>query len=214
MNTDDLIDFLSTHVEAVDPRRQDRVLAFGALGAFALALAASASILGVRPDFGLDLWTSLGFLLKVGFVLTLAIIGAAGLSRAARAGTARPGVLWMALLPLAAVWLAGLVELWGMPMSDWRGMILAQDWKLCLVAIPLLSLIPLAVLTLVLREAAPTQLPYCGALLGLLAGGIGGLAYAVFCVNDTPAYLGVWYAAGVAISTFVGWVLGPRLLRW
>lgn len=214
MNTDDLIDFLSTDVEAVDPRRQDRLMLLAVLGSFAAALAATLLLLGVRPDLGLSLWTSLGFPLKLGFIVLLAVIGFAGLSKAARAGTSRPGMLWLALLPLGAVWLAAAVELAGAPVSSWRGMILAADWNLCLTAIPLLSLIPFLALTVVLREAAPTQLPYCGALLGLLSGGIGALAYATFCVNDTPVYIGVWYAAGVAIITFAGWLLGPRLLRW
>lgn len=214
MNTDDLIDFLSTHVEAVDPRRQDRVLLTAILGAFALALAVTVAILGVRPDLGLPLLASMGFLMKIGFLVALAAIGLMGLKRAARAGTSRPGVLWMALVPLGIVWLAAMAELARAPLAAWPGMILAPDWKLCLVAIPVLSLIPLAILVLALREGAPTQLPYCGALLGLLAGGIGALAYASFCIHDTAVYIGLWYATAIAFVTFVGWLAGPRLLRW
>lgn len=214
MNTDDLIDFLSTRVEAVDPGRQDRILGATLLGAFALSATVCVALVGVRPDIGEQLLTSPPFLLKIGFIVSLIAIALAGLSAGARAGTARPGVLRLALVPLAALWIAAAFQLASMPPAHWGAALIMHDGWACFLAIPLLSLIPLGVLTLVLREAAPTQLPYCGALLGLLAGGIGALAYATVCVNDAPFYVGVWYAAAIAFVVGVGRIAGPRLLRW
>ncbi|MFG1300725.1 DUF1109 domain-containing protein [Xanthobacter sp. V3C-3] len=213
MNTDDLIDFLSTRVEAVDPARQDRLVARAALGALVLAMLLVLLLLGPRTDMPGALATP-AFLMKAMFLLAVVATGLRGLLRAARAGEEKRHALRLVLLPLALVWIAAAAQLAGMPRGAWGQVILFHEWRLCVVAIPLLSLLPLALITIALREAVPTELPYCGALLGLVSGGIGALGYAAYCMNDTPAYLGVWYAAGIGIATFAGWLAGPRLLRW
>lgn len=213
MNTDDLIDFLSTRVEAVDPGRQDRLVALAALGSLVLAATVSILLLGLRPDLFAAVGTP-GFLMKIGFLASVVAIAGYGLRRAARAGRASGRLLRLAMVPLGILWFAAVVELARVPLAGWHEVVMFHEWRLCLVAIPLLSAIPLAVLTLALRETAPTDLPYCGALLGLVAGGIGALAYASYCLNDTPAYVGVWYAAGILLVTAFGWAVGPRLLKW
>lgn len=213
MNTDDLIDFLSTHVEAVDPRRQDRFVAIAVFGSFGATALVCMLTLGLRADM-LEAMRTPGFFLKIGFLASVVAIAGYGLRRAARAGCAHRQVLVIALVPLALVWLAAGMELASLSPSKWYEAVMFHEWRLCVVAIPLLSAIPLTLLTLVLREAVPTELPYCGALLGLVAGGIGALAYASYCLNDTPVYVGVWYATGIALVTVFGWVAGPRLLRW
>ncbi|MCG5237851.1 NrsF family protein [Xanthobacter oligotrophicus] len=213
MNTDDLIDFLSTRVEAVDPRRQDRIVALAVFGSLAAAALVCMLTLGLRPDIVEAIRTP-GFFLKIGFLATVVAIAFYGLRRAARAGNTRSGTLLFVLVPLGLVWFAAGVELASLSPSRWYEVVMFREWRLCVVAIPLLSAIPLVLLTLVLREAAPTELPYCGALLGLVAGGIGALAYAGYCLNDTPVYVGVWYATGIALVTVFGWAMGPKLLRW
>ncbi len=213
MNTDDLIDFLSTHVEAVDPRRQDRRVALALVGSFAAAALICILTLGFRPDF-IEALRTPGFLMKIGTIAAVVAISGYGLRRGARARGANGRVLRLALLPLGVVWIAAAVELALLAPARWPEVVMFHEWRLCLLAVPLLSLIPLALLTLVLREGAPTELPVCGALLGLCAGGIGALAYATYCLNDTPVYVGVWYAAGIALVTLVGWIMGPRLLKW
>lgn len=213
MNTDDLIDFLATRVEAVDPARQDRLVVRAACGSLLAATLVCALVLGPRSDL-LHALATPGFVLKLGFLCAVVAIAFHGLRRAARAGRGVSRVLLAALVPLAVVWVAAVAELAALAPSQRLAVVMFPEWSLCVVAIPLLSAIPLAVLVLVLREAVPTDLPYCGALLGLLAGGIGALAYAAYCLNDTATYVGVWYAAGIAIVTLFGWVAGPRLLRW
>lgn len=212
MNTDDLIDFLATRVEAVDPGRQDRLLTLAMAGSLCLAAVACIFALGVRPDL-LRAVGTFDFVLKVSFLATMVAIAAHGLRRAARAGRASGKLLRLALLPLALVWFAAVMQIVATPATSGMATMF-NDWYVCVLAIPLLSVIPLVVLTLVLRETAPTDLHYCGALLGLVAGGIGALAYASFCVNDAPVYVGIWYAAGLAIVTGFGWLTGPRFLKW
>ncbi|MFG1351426.1 NrsF family protein [Xanthobacter autotrophicus] len=213
MNTDDLIDFLSTRVEAVDPRRQDRIVALAVFGSLAATALVCMLTLGLRPDM-VEAVRTPDFALKIGFLAAVVAIAFYGLRRAARAGTARSRALLFVLLPLGLVWLAAGIELASLSPSQWYEVVMFREWRLCVVAIPLLSVLPLALLTLVLREAVPTELPHCGALMGLLAGGIGALAYAAYCLNDTPVYVGLWYATGIAVVTVFGWAMGPRLLRW
>ena len=213
MNTDDLIDFLSTRVEPVDPARQDRLVARAVLGALVLGMLLVLFLLGPRADMPGALATP-GFLMKAMFLLAVVATGLRGLLRAARGGAEKRHALHLTLVPLALVWLAAAAELAGLPRAQWGQVVLFHEWRLCVVAIPLLSLLPLVLITLALRDAAPTELPYCGALLGLVSGGIGALAYATYCMNDAPAYLGVWYAAGIGLATLAGWLVGPRLLRW
>lgn len=213
MNTDDLIDFLATHVEAVDPRRQDRIVLVAVGASLVLAALAAAAVLGLRGDLMQAVATP-GFALKIAFLVSLVAIALQGLRRAVRAGRKNRALLYAALVPLGLIWLAAGLQLSALVPGQWLDVVMFREWRLCVVAIPLLSLLPLGILALVLREAVPTELPYCGALLGLAAGGIGALGYAAYCLNDTPVYVGIWYAVGIAIVTAIGWLLGPRLLRW
>ncbi|HQS07829.1 MAG: hypothetical protein B7Y12_11660 [Rhizobiales bacterium 24-66-13] len=213
MNTDDLIDFLATRVEPVDPHRQDRQALAALLMSFAAATAAVIVALGLRADL-MEAMVSAGFAMKIGFLVTLVAIALWGLRKGARAGAADPVPLGLLCVPLVLLWMLGALELARLPLASWRATVLFYEWPVCLLSIPLLSALPLVALTLVVREGAPTHLRYCGALTGLCAGGLGALAYAAYCLNDTPVYVGVWYVAGIAAVTAFGWLMGPRMLRW
>lgn len=49
---------------------------------------------------------------------------------------------------------------------------------------------------------------------GLLASGVGAAVYALHCPEMEAPFLGVWYLLGMLISTALGAVIGPKLLRW
>ena len=65
-----------------------------------------------------------------------------------------------------------------------------------------------------MRGLAPTRLGEAGAAIGLAAGGMGAFPHAWHCMETGAPFLAVWYTLGVAAATFVGWLLGPRVLRW
>ena len=65
-----------------------------------------------------------------------------------------------------------------------------------------------------LRSLAPTHLASAGAAAGALAGGAGAAVYALHCPEVGAPFLAVWYVAGIALSTLLGTLLGPRWLRW
>ena len=76
------------------------------------------------------------------------------------------------------------------------------------------SVPPLAGLVWALRGLAPTRPGLTGALAGLAAGGAGAAAYALHCPEPTAPFLAVWYTLGVAGAGALGWIAGPRALRW
>jgi hypothetical protein len=64
------------------------------------------------------------------------------------------------------------------------------------------------------RSLAPTRLTLSGAALGALSGGLGAMAYAMYCPVDSVAFVTTWYVVAIAICAALGAVIGSRLLRW
>lgn len=212
MRTEDLIAALSADA-ATPPRRLTpafrAAVAVAALGAGLVF----AGLLGVRPDIAQAL-SSPRFLLK--FVVTLAL-GAAATALALR--LARPGADpkagVMALLAVGAlVATAVVVELAVVPREAWEARLFGRNWLVCLVNVPVLSVLPLAALLVALRRGAPDRPAALGAAAGLLAGAIGATFYAAHCTDDSPLFVAVWYAIGIGAMTALGAALGGRLLRW
>lgn len=58
-------------------------------------------------------------------------------------------------------------------------MVLGDEWVECFVSIPLIAIVPFAVVIWAARRAAPTDLVGAGAFAGLVAGSISAMAYAL-----------------------------------
>jgi hypothetical protein len=117
---------------------------------------------------------------------------------------------------VAAILLAIVMLVLGRPQA-WCGMLLGASTispARCLLCIMFFSALPLAALMWALREGAPTRLKVCGALAGMVAGGLGTAAYALTCASDTIPFIAIWYGAAIAIYAVIGAQLGPRFLRW
>lgn len=171
------------------------------------------AMLGPRPDIAMAAQTP-RFLFK--FVLTLALALTAA---SAFAALSRPGapVAWatriLAVAPLLAL-AAVAVELFLLPSGQWETRWIGTNAALCLTFIPLIGLVPLAILLWAMRQGAPTSPRAAGALAGLLAGGIAATFYAAHCFDDSPLFVATWYTLAIALLTLVGAVAGGRLLRW
>jgi hypothetical protein len=61
---------------------------------------------------------------------------------------------------------------------------------------------------------APTDLSRTGAFAGLVAGCLSAAGYALHCADDSVPFFALWYVGTIALCTFAGWKLGPKLLRW
>jgi len=84
-----------------------------------------------------------------------------------------------------------------------------SPWMVALFAVP--SFVSLAT---VVRFEAPTHLNVSGAALGLTSGGIGAFVYGFGCSEESAAVGLVWFSVGIGLTTLVGMLIGPRLLRW
>lgn len=69
-------------------------------------------------------------------------------------------------------------------------------------------------LTLWLRQGAPTSLVRASWLVGLAAGSFGTLAYSLHCPSTTVYYVGLWYTLAIVLSAGVARLVVPRLIAW
>ena len=213
MKTDELIAMLSTNLEPVDRRRPWRHLAaavaIGASAAFALMYAA----LGMRADLAPG-GPLLFLALKLVFAGTVLAVAVSSLSKAMRPGGERNVSLAAVWLPFTAIILLALLSLALSPSSHWRAMLVGDEWLECLVSIPLIAIVPFALITWAVWQEAPTNLTRAGTFVGLAAGSISALGYALHCSEDTLPFVAVWYGGTIGLCTLAGLKLGPVLLRW
>jgi hypothetical protein len=213
VKTDELVNMLSTNVERIDSRRASRGLAAAVVIGAAIAACLMILVLGARSDL-----TTAGALsslcLKVFFAGVVAIVASVALNKVMRPGGERKVPLVVLLLPFISITLLALVALALAPSSHWQGMLIGNQWLECLVSIPLIAVVPFALVTWAVRQAAPTDLRRAGALVGLIAGSLSATGYALHCTDDSVPFVALWYGATIGLCTLVGFELGPRLLRW
>lgn len=168
--------------------------------------------LGVRADLApaLQTWR---FDLKIVLVLTAlaaAFCLCVAFSRPVTAGHPVRRLLLLAALAVAAV----ALELWVMPPASWTTRLVGSNAVICLAAIPVLSLAPLAAVLVVMRARAPASPTVAGAAAGLLAATAGAALYAFHCFDDSPLFVVTWYTLAAIPVILLGALAGQRLLRW
>ena len=188
MRTDELIAMLSTNVEPVDRRKLART--FGT----ALAVGGAAAVVVVLLGFGLrtDLTYAGAFVsLVLKIIFTIGVFGLAStyLIRFARPGGERGAPLMLLALPFVAIMALAAISLASVPHSHWNSMILGDQWLECLLSIPVIAIVPFAVIIWAVRQAMPTDLRRAGALAGLVAGALSATGYALHCVDEFDAFL-------------------------
>jgi hypothetical protein len=213
MKTNDLIDMLSANVEGVDRRQVSRTIAAaGAVGGV-VAIAAVLAALGGRTDLA-NAHALVSLIGKLVFTLGVIMFALILLGKCARPGgerRARPGLI---ALPFVGIVVLALLSLLSAPRAHWQTMIVGDAWLECVLSVPLIAIVPFALIMWAVRRAAPTHLVRAGALTGLAAGSVSAAAYALHCVDDSIAFVALWYGGTIALCTVAGAVLGPRLLRW
>lgn len=211
MKTERLIALLARGVEPTQRPAHLRRLALTLAGGLGLGVALIALGPGVREDF-MDqrmpvMWKALFSAAAAAAVLPLAM----RLARPGRPLGWRIGAV-LAFVALAA--LAACIALIGEApekrMAAWMG----DGFPWCLVLVPVLAAPSAALLVWLMRGFAPTQLPLTGAAIGALAGGVGAMAYSMYCPIDSVAFVTTWYVVAIALCAALGAVLGARFLRW
>jgi hypothetical protein len=213
MKTDELIDVLSTNVERVDTGKVSRNLQLAIAGGLVLTLTTGIAALGVRLDIQEP--GVFGFLVfKIAFGVAVIVLGSHYLLKHARPGGEMRSWISLTVAPFVAVMaLAGATLLSASP-SHWDHMMMGQGWLECLLSIPIIAIVPFAVIMWAVRQAAPTNLRRTGALAGLVAGGVSATAYALHCTDDSLPFVALWYGGTIVLCTLAGALSGPRLLRW
>ena len=213
MKTDDLVAVLSTNVEPVRRGLVGRTISIAVAAGAVVALGIMFAALGLRADLTTTRAT-IFMLLKIAFALAVIGVAMRYLLRLARPGAERGLSPLTIAVPFAAIALLGAISLGFAPSSHWNRMILGDEWLECLLSIPIIAIVPFAVIIFAVRRAAPTDLVRTGAVAGLVAGGVSAVAYALHCTDDSLPFVAVWFGGTIVLCTLAGAALGPRLLRW
>lgn len=213
MKTEDLISMLSTNVEPVDHRRVVRNICIAVMACATVAVATVYFVFGPRTDLA-TVESFVPPLLKVAFTFIILVPASIYLVRLARPGGERKSSVTLVALPFIAIMLLVALGLGLAPSSHWNGKIFGDQWLECLISIPLIAIVPFSVVIWTVRQMAPTNLARTGAFAGLVAGCLSATGYALHCADDSVPFFAIWYGGTIALCTYAGWKVGPKLLRW
>jgi len=213
MDTNDLIRTL-----AADNNAHERSVGHFLLAALVLAVPVSTLMflagLGVRPDVMTAMRNPL-FDLKFLVTLALAAIAIAVSLHLSRPEASLGRWAWLLAVPLGLLGIGMVGEMAMMPNRAPLPMrMIGSNSKLCLVAIPLLSLPLLAAALFALRRGASSRPAVTGAFAGLLSAGLAATLYAAHCTDDSPMFVTMWYSLAAMIVAAVGAFAGSRVLKF
>jgi hypothetical protein len=212
METEQLIRTLA----ADNPRRARPVgliLTLALLAAAPLSVAIFMMALGVRPDVMTAMHNPF-FDLKFLITLALAVSAIVVSLHLSRPEASLKGWGWLLLIPVGII-AAGIGSEMMMPQRlPMMTRLIGSNSRICMTAIPLLSLPLLAGALMGLRHGAPARPALAGAIAGLISAGLAATLYAAHCTDDSPLFVATWYPIATAMVTAVGALIGARVLRF
>jgi hypothetical protein len=212
METEQLIQTLA----ADNPHRARPVgliLTFALLAAAPLSVAMFMMALGVRPDVMTAMHNPF-FDLKFAITLALAISAIVVSLHLSRPEVSLKGWGWLLLIPVGII-AAGIASEMMMPQRlPMMTRLIGSNSRVCMTAIPVLSLPLLAGVLVGLRHGAPARPALAGALAGLVSAGLAATLYASHCTDDSPLFVATWYPIAIAMVTAVGALIGAKVLRF
>jgi hypothetical protein len=212
MQTDQLIRTLAAD-NAQRPRSVGVVLSMALLFAAPVAVLVFLMGLGIRPDF-MTATQNPFFDLKFAVTLALAISAIVIGLHLSRPEASLHGWAWLLLIP-AALLAGGIAGEMMLPQRlPMMTRLVGSNSRVCLTAIPLISLPLLAAALIGLRHGAPTQPAVTGAVAGLLSAGLAATLYASHCTDDSPLFVATWYTIATAMVTAIGALAGSKVLRF
>jgi hypothetical protein len=189
------------------------VLVLTMLVAAPVSVAMFLAELGVRPDVMTAMHNPF-FDLK--FVVTLAMAASAIVVclHLSRPEASLKGWWWLLLIP-AGILAAGIASEMMLPQRlPMMVRLVGSNSRVCMTAIPLMSLPLLAGALIGLRQGAPARPAVAGAIAGLASAGLAATLYASHCTDDSPLFVATWYTIATALVTAVGALAGSRVLRF
>jgi hypothetical protein len=214
MNTQQLIHTLASDLETgVGPRRArlrwPRLAALTGLASLA-SLAAILLLLAPSPHLSHGPGATIVFSVLTGAALAA---GAFWATLTLSYPEGRLGLWWL-FLPLGILLLGLGLEMSDTPSSSWMVRLWGDSPGACFLCVTALSLPILAAALVALRDGAPTHPRLCGAMAGLLAGGIAAALYTLHCPENSLLFVASWHVPAVLTVTFFGALAAGRWLRW
>ncbi len=213
MKTHDLIERLATR----SPALPGNPLRSGLLVGLLLAIAASLSLMMViygHPALAALASASPTWWFALLSCLAILAAGTFALLRAARPG---PFPVARTLLPLGIllILLLGTVVTYSVfePVRS-VGTAGTAGWTQCLMCIPLFALPAMLILFVSMRTAAPSAPRGTGALVGLIAGASGAVAFSCCSLTGITALMTLWYGLAIILCAVAGALAGGRFFRW
>ncbi len=212
MDTDHLIQSL-----VADNDQRERpvrsVLATALLITAPVSIVMFFTALGFRKDIATALHNPF-FDLKFLVTITVAISAIAISIHLSRPEASLKDWMWLLLIPVGLLSFGIGSEMMIPQQLPWITRLIGSNSKVCMTAIPLLSL-PLLIAALVaLRHGAPTRPALAGACAGLLSAGFAATLYASQCTDDSPLFVAAWYPLAIGLVAAVGALAGSRWLRF
>ena len=189
------------------------VLMLALLAAAPISLLMFFTELGVRPDIMVAMRNPF-FDLKFAVTLALAISAITVSLHLSRPEASLRGFGWYLFIPaglLAACISGEMMMPQRMPMMT---RLVGNNSKICMTAIPLLSLPLLAAALIGLRHGAPARPAVAGAIAGMLSAGFAATLYASHCTDDSPLFVATWYTLATALVTAIGALAGSKMLKY
>ncbi len=149
------------------------------------------------------------YVMKWAFSLVLVVGGALALHALCKPGRDARLQMRLLALPFVVVALFTVIEVL-MLEPRFPGV----TWLRCLAAMALLSPLAFTGAIVAARWLAPTDLHSAGLAAGLFGGGVAATAYAPFCPELGALYMLTFYCMPILVMGAIGWLCGPRLLRW
>src|SRR6202020_2849837 len=189
------------------------VLALALLAAAPFSLVSFFMALGVRPDVMTAMhnpFFDLKFVITLALAISAIIVGL----HLSRPEASFKGWGWLLLIP-AGIIVVGIASEMMMPQRlPMMARLVGHNSRVCMMAIPLLSLPLLAAALIGLRHGAPARPALAGALAGMLSAGLAATLYAAHCTDDSPLFVATWYTIATAIVAAIGALAGSRMLRF
>jgi len=212
MDTDQLINTLAAD-NAHRARPVGFVLALALLAAAPVSMLMFFTEMGVRPDIMTAMHNPF-FNLKFAVTLALAAAAITISLHLARPEASLRGFIWLLAIP-AGLLVAGISGEMMMPQRlPMMTRLVGSNSRVCLTAVPLLSLPLLAASLIGLRHGASTRPALEGAMAGMLSAGLAATLYASNCTDDSPLFVATWYTLATALVTAIGALVGSRVLRF
>lgn len=167
----------------------------------------------MRPD----VLTAIGnpfFDLNFEITLSLAIPAIAVSLHLSRPEASLRGWTWLLAMPVGLL-LAGVAYEMMLPQQlPMMTRLVGSNSRICLTAIPLMSLPLLTAALIGLRHGATSRPALTGAIAGLLSSGLAATLYASNCTDGSPLFVMTWYSIAIAIVGSIGALAESRLLRF